>query len=70
MKFVAVLAAIFFSSLSTSVLAFSFAGDQAVINLDDNLEVPGDNPLQFCRDPGLYTLTINHVNLNPNPPKP
>ena len=57
-----------FSFLAASKAVFPFGGDQTI--LDDELEVPGDNPLKFCKKPEEYSLTINHVNLSPNPPEP
>ncbi|KAK2735786.1 Phosphatidylglycerol/phosphatidylinositol transfer protein [Myotisia sp. PD_48] len=32
--------------------------------------VPGDNPLTFCTDPKSNILTIDRVDLSPNPPIP
>lgn len=37
---------------------------------DDDLSVPGDNPLFFCHDPEVDILTIEKVDLSPNPPVP
>jgi len=38
-------------------------------NIDGSLSVPGDNPLQHCQDPKDDVLTIESVDLSPNPPK-
>jgi hypothetical protein len=58
----------FLLSLSVVTNGLSFFGnDQAVIN--DDLKVPGDNPLQFCSDPSDDILKIEYVDLDPNPPK-
>ncbi|KAK1061666.1 Phosphatidylglycerol/phosphatidylinositol transfer protein [Friedmanniomyces endolithicus] len=38
-------------------------------NVDGSLSVPGDNPLQHCQDPKDDILTIESVDLSPNPPK-
>jgi hypothetical protein len=49
--------------------ALSFrGGDQTILN--DDFSVPGINPLQFCHDPSHYILTIDRVDLTPNPPVP
>jgi len=37
---------------------------------DEKFTVPGKNPLNFCADPKDYILTIDHVDLSPNPPVP
>ncbi|KAK3292238.1 ML domain-containing protein [Chaetomium fimeti] len=45
------------------------SGGQSLVKRDDNLKVPGENPLQFCnadRDEDL--ITIDEVTLSPNPP--
>lgn len=49
--------------------SISFLGrEQAVLDSDTDLSVPGDNPLVFCQDPSDYILAIEHVDLDPNPP--
>lgn len=40
---------------------------QEVISQD--LKVPGSNPLYFCEDPANNLLTIDDVDLAPNPPE-
>lgn len=40
---------------------------QEVISQD--LSVPGSNPLYFCADPADNLLTIDNVELAPNPPE-
>lgn len=35
-----------------------------------DLSVPGDNPLNFCQEPSNDILTIESVDLSPNPPVP
>ncbi|PGH00874.1 hypothetical protein GX51_05538 [Blastomyces parvus] len=48
-----------------------FADNQVPISLGDNkLTVPGDNPLNFCFPPENDILTIESVDLSPNPPVP
>ncbi|KAJ5758704.1 hypothetical protein N7520_005860 [Penicillium odoratum] len=36
---------------------------------EDKTQVPGQNPLVYCKDPSSYVLTIDSVDLTPNPPK-
>ncbi|KAI4282700.1 MAG: hypothetical protein L6R38_002747 [Xanthoria sp. 2 TBL-2021] len=56
--------------LSTLVASKSFLfGNQQQPLVDDSLSVPGDNPLSFCADPSDYILTIDNVDLDPNPPE-
>jgi hypothetical protein len=40
------------------------------VTIKEEFKVPGDNPLYFCNDPADYILTIDKVELDPNPPKP
>ena len=40
------------------------------VGSSNGLQVPGDSPLRYCEDPTDDILQIDHVNLNPNPPKP
>ena len=68
MKAYTTLLALLFSFSTISTPLSFLGGDQHV--LDDDLEVPGDNPLQFCQKDSNYSLTINKVDLNPNPPSP
>ncbi len=53
--------------LASVATASIFGGSQHV--LDDKLAVPGENPLEFCAKTDDYTLTINKVDLTPNPPE-
>ena len=40
-------------------------------NVDSTaVNVPGENPLNFCDDPSTYLVDIDSVDLDPNPPKP
>ncbi|CAO1603544.1 Phosphatidylglycerol/phosphatidylinositol transfer protein [Xanthoria calcicola] len=56
--------------LSTLVASKSFLfGNQQQPLVDGSLSVPGDNPLSFCADPSDYILTIEKVDLDPNPPE-
>jgi len=36
----------------------------------DDFEVPGENTLSFCTDPKDHLLSIDFVDLSPNPPVP
>ena len=68
--------------LSTALLTVAFyslpiygslsfvSRDQTVLDSNTDLNVPGDNPLVYCEDPVDNILAIEHVNLDPNPPKP
>ena len=44
-----------------------FSGSQ--IPLDEELAVPGKNPLYFCAKNAYYSLDIKKVDLSPNPPE-
>ncbi|KAL8702473.1 MAG: hypothetical protein Q9201_004345 [Fulgogasparrea decipioides] len=57
-------------ALSTLVASksFLFGGSQQPLG-DGDLSVPGDNPLVFCSDPSDFILTIDNVDLDPNPPE-
>ncbi|KAK3113296.1 Phosphatidylglycerol/phosphatidylinositol transfer protein [Teratosphaeriaceae sp. CCFEE 6253] len=48
---------------------FGSSGPAISPNADGSLSVPGDNPLQHCADPKDDVLTIDAVDLSPNPPK-
>ncbi|EFQ99924.1 phosphatidylglycerol/phosphatidylinositol transfer protein [Nannizzia gypsea CBS 118893] len=43
---------------------------QVFLHTDQDLKVPGVNPLEFCDDPANNLLTIERVDLSPNPPVP
>lgn len=40
----------------------------AAIADEDDLSVPGDNPLQYCGKPDDYILSIGNIDVDPNPP--
>ena len=40
------------------------------VTINEDYKVPGDNPLYFCEDPADNILTIEKVDLSPNPPEP
>lgn len=68
MKFTTTLLPLFLSSLTTCSSFPFFGGDQQV--LDEDLKVPGQNPLEFCANSDDFILTISNVDLEPNPPLP
>lgn len=68
MKLTCTLLPLFISSLATSSSLSFFGNDQQV--LDEDLKVPGDNPLDFCGKSDDFILTIDNVDLEPNPPLP
>ena len=68
MKLATTILPLFISSLASSS-SFSFLGSNQQI-LDEDLKVPGDNPLNFCGKSDDFILTINNVDLEPNPPLP
>ncbi|KAL9100295.1 MAG: hypothetical protein Q9163_004313 [Psora crenata] len=65
--FIVVLIAILQASFATSRSYFRLGGSQTV--LDNELDVPGENPLQFCQSASNYSLVIQKVDLTPNPPE-
>ncbi|KAI4176747.1 MAG: hypothetical protein LQ343_000840 [Gyalolechia ehrenbergii] len=67
MKFSLSFTPLFLSTLVASK-SFLFASNQQTL-VDDGLSVPGDNPLGFCSDPSDFILTIDNVDLDPNPPE-
>jgi hypothetical protein len=58
------------ATLATSSILPGFASKSQAIISSSELSVPGKNPLNFCADPTNYVLTIDHVDLSPNPPVP
>ncbi|KAK4937622.1 Phosphatidylglycerol/phosphatidylinositol transfer protein [Elasticomyces elasticus] len=57
-------------SLLTAVSASLLGGQSQKALVDDAFSVPGKNPLNFCADPKEYILTVDFVDLSPNPPQP
>jgi len=47
-----------------------FGGSQDALVDEPKHTVPGKNPLDFCADPKDYILSIDYVDLSPNPPLP
>ena len=68
MYIVATVIPVLLASFATSKSLSFFGHSQTVLN--DKLDVPGENPLQFCQNTSNYSLIIQNVNLTPNPPKP
>jgi hypothetical protein len=58
--------------LATSASARSsiFGGGIEVAAHSEELNVPGENPLQHCQDPKDDILDLERVDLDPNPPLP
>lgn len=67
MKFLLSFTPLFLSTLVASK-SFLFATNQQTL-IDNSLKVPGHNPLEFCSDPTEFILTIDNVDLDPNPPE-
>lgn len=56
--------------LAAPATALAIWGDSAYA-FDSSLKVPGENPIEFCNaDRGDDLITIEKVDLAPNPPKP
>ena len=68
MRLAPFLITLFLSCVAVSNSLSLFSGDQQV--LDDELAVPGDNPLHYCQ-PAIEQniLVIDYVDLTPNPPE-
>ena len=43
--------------------------EQHPVRVSNSLDVPGENPFVFCDEPGDYLAIVDHVDLDPNPPK-
>lgn len=69
MKFLTVAASALLAS-SVSARSSLFGSSIEVAPFDEALKVPGDNPLQHCKDPKDDILDLESVDLSPNPPKP
>lgn len=62
--------ALFLSILGAASAVSLFGGSQDAMVDEDKFSVPGKNPLNFCADPKDYILTVDYVDLSPNPPVP
>ena len=56
-------------AVTASSFGFSLAGQDPLPSTDGDLSVPGQNPLYYCSDPENDILTIEKVDLDPNPPE-
>ena len=56
--------------VASESLSFFGQQQQALGKINDNSQVPGESPLEFCQDIKENILVIEHVNLDPNPPVP
>jgi hypothetical protein len=66
MKLSALVVALFSTSISAA--AFGWNSGNGQVHLKEEFVVPGANPLLFCEDPKDNILTIDKVDLDPNPP--
>jgi hypothetical protein len=57
------------ATLLASATARSNIHNTEVVIQDNDLTVPGENPLEHCADATEDLLTIEKVDLSPNPPK-
>lgn len=55
--------------LARGTSIFRSNSQQLLTSDDDDLSVPGDNPLYYCSSDDKAILTIDHVDLSPNPPE-
>jgi len=55
--------------VTASSFGFSFGGQDPIPSTDEDLCVPGQNPLYYCSDPENDILTIEKVDMDPNPPE-
>lgn len=72
MKFLSVATLLLAAPLvSAASLSSFFDPSQAPIRVNPAEEHPvaGKNPLEFCDNPENHILQIDHVDLDPNPPK-
>lgn len=71
MKLSTVLAVLCATEASAASLLQKFTGgsSQVVLHEGPDLKVPGESPLQYCGPTDDHILTIEKVDLLPNPPK-
>ena len=67
MRLISFLLTLCLSCVAVSHALSLFGSDQQV--LDDELAVPGDNPLFYCQSTDENILLIDYVDLTPNPPE-
>lgn len=68
MKFLFLFTALFTALVAARSSIFGSSPD--IDPWDETLDVPGENPLQHCKDPKDDILELESVDLDPNPPKP
>lgn len=69
MKFIHIIAAALLATSASARSSIFAASPDIGPNVDGFLSVPGDNPLQHCQDPKDDILTLESVDLDPNPPR-
>jgi len=69
MKITAVFLPLIAATLVSSTSLFGSSSQNSLTD-EPKKDVPGKNPLHFCADPEDYILTIDYVDLVPNPPQP
>ncbi|KAF2805497.1 uncharacterized protein BDZ99DRAFT_466488 [Mytilinidion resinicola] len=69
MKAATLLASLTLASAAFAVASPAPAWLPSQVSINEDFPVPGDNPLYFCSDPADDVLTIENVDLNPNPPE-
>jgi len=73
MKTISLLLSLLYAAAVSANIGFGFsvggdAQEPSTIKDDDELKVPGQNPLFYCANPDDDILTIDQVDLDPNPP--
>ncbi|KAJ9669714.1 Phosphatidylglycerol/phosphatidylinositol transfer protein [Coniosporium apollinis] len=68
------LSALFLTLAAATAVSARSAGDfikvgGSQVSINEDLSVPGKNPLSFCSAPTDDILKIDHVDLDPNPPE-
>ena len=58
-----------FAAAKFDAASFVKVAGQEVVSNEEDLAVPGDNPLYYCEDPSDNLVTIENVDLAPNPPE-
>jgi hypothetical protein len=70
MRLTPLLVSLLYAATASAEIGFGFLGRQDPLpSTDDDLSVPGQNPLYYCSDPENDILTIEKVDLEPNPPE-
>ena len=71
MRLTSLLVSLLYAATASANIGFGFSlgGQDPLPSTDEDLRVPGENPLFFCSDPENDILTIEKVDLDPNPPE-